>query len=562
VIGIALSLSLLSTPAPTILPVQETPPGFVLVKGGKTKIGTKIKDAEPLIIEFEPLANTIAGQTPQITVDVDDFLLMVTEVTNEQYARFVEATGAQPPYYWGAEALEAGRAAFLEEDAKKRQEALSRGERLPRAKWDPAPWWEDNWKGSEWTVPADKLDSPVVYISYNDAEDYARWAGMRLMTEFEYTRAARGDGDADFPWGKSWDPAACNSLEHKENDEPTPVGHFPEGAPNGIFDLSGNVWEWTSSPFRKFEGYKALKVKTGRGKQARTIEPLAPFDPTARVAVSGSFAQTMVGVRIPTRQPTAKYQRTEALGFRCAASPTPGLDAAVWLQEKTIDKTLPLISQHDFYSAGTIVLQRWQSNPGTSGVANYGVVAGYDASLFCPVFDIGASSKAELTKNSSKDGPQVLGLLSLAHPMMEPELDGGTYIVTWRGAGKLKQDDPSTDTDTNMNLGGGQDGVRPFWEVPGFDPEVDCVLFYSVTGEPIAAFPAAPMAFKRMKGKGSVRLDKFVPPTEEPEEDAPPIIPMDTLTFSLLVGGKRSQGASIDLPLKISPGTIDDSWWR
>ena len=81
-------------------------------------------------------------------------------------------------------------------------------------------------------------------------------------------------------------------------------------------------------------------------------------------------------------------------------------------------------------------------------------------------------------------------------------------------------------------------------------------------GEPIAAFPATPMTFKRMKGKGSVRLDKFVPPEEEPEEDAPPIIPMDTLTFSLLIGGKRSMGASIDLPIKLSPGTIDDSWWR
>jgi formylglycine-generating enzyme required for sulfatase activity len=565
VIGIALSLSLLSTPAPTALPVQENPPGFVLVKGGKTKIGTKVKEAEPLIIAFEPLANTIAGQTPQITVDVDDFLIMVTEVTNEQYAKFVEVTGAQPPYYWGAEALEAGRVAFLEADAKKRQEALAIGERPVRGTWDPSAWWDENWKGSDWTVPTDKLDSPVVYISYNDAEDYAQWAGMRLMTEFEYTRAARGDGDADFPWGKDWDPAACNSLEYKENDEPTPAGHFPEGAPNGIFDLCGNVWEWTSSPFRKFEGYKALRVKTGRGKQARTIEPLAPFDPTARVAVSGSFAQTMVGVRIPTRQPTAKYQRTEALGFRCAANPTSGVDTAVWLQEKTIDKTLALISQHNFFSPGTIVLQRWQSSPGTSAVANYAVVSDYEASLFCPVFDLGASSKNELTKNSSEGGPQVLGLLSLAQPMMVPELDGGTYIVAWRGAGKLKeldQQDDSKDADANLQLGGGQDGTRPFWEVPGFDPEVECVLLYSVTGEPIAVFPAAPMTFKRMKGKGSVRLDKFVPPEEEPEEDAPPIIPMDTLTFSLLIGGKRSMGASIDLPIKISPGTIDDSWWR
>jgi hypothetical protein len=67
-----------------------------------------------------------------------------------------------------------------------------------------------------------------------------------------------------------------------------------------------------------------------------------------------------------------------------------------------------------------------------------------------------------------------------------------------------------------------------------------------------------------MKGKGSVSYQKFVPPDPEkkPKEDAPPVIPMDTLTFSLLVGGKRSQGAALDLSVKVSPGTIDDSWWQ
>ncbi|MCZ6597664.1 MAG: SUMF1/EgtB/PvdO family nonheme iron enzyme, partial [Planctomycetota bacterium] len=80
----------------------EPPPGLVRVPGARTKIGTTVKDAEALIVANEGMRNTLAGETPQHSVQVADFFLMVSEVTNEQYLEFVRTMGAKPPENWAA----------------------------------------------------------------------------------------------------------------------------------------------------------------------------------------------------------------------------------------------------------------------------------------------------------------------------------------------------------------------------------------------------------------------------------------------------------------------------
>ena len=89
---------------------QEPPPGLVLVKGGRTKIGTPVREVELLIAANEGVRHTLAGETPRHSVKVDDFYLMVTEVTNQQYAEYVNARGAKPPWTgWSNDGL--GRSA-------------------------------------------------------------------------------------------------------------------------------------------------------------------------------------------------------------------------------------------------------------------------------------------------------------------------------------------------------------------------------------------------------------------------------------------------------------------
>jgi formylglycine-generating enzyme required for sulfatase activity len=121
-------------------------------------------------------------------------------------------------------------------------------------------------------------DHPIVGVSWHDARGYAEWAGARLPSEAEWEKAAGWDAATgskrQFPWGDTFDPERCNSAE-AGRDETTAVGSFsPLGdSPYGCADMSGNVWEWTSSlerpyPYRVDDGredaaYSGLRVLRG-----------------------------------------------------------------------------------------------------------------------------------------------------------------------------------------------------------------------------------------------------------------------------------------------------------
>ena len=544
---------------PLAASAQDAPPGLVLVKGGKTKVGSKVKDVEPLIVANRQFANTFAGETPQHTQEVADFYLMPTEVTNEQYAEFVRATGHRPPYYWCAEAdLEAGRQGFLEEQERLRKEALAADKAAPpRKTFDAAVWWAENWKDKNWTIPTEDLNTPICFVSHPDAEAYSRWAGLRLMTEGEYHRAARGDSDRTFPWGDDWKPDLCNSLEYTKMDRAMPVGSFAEGAVNGIFDLAGNVWEWTSSKYTKFEDYKPLKVKNGRD----SIEGLAGFDPVMRVLAGGAFTNQGFACRVAVRMPAERRQQTEAVGFRCAADLLPGRCAAQWLLEKDV-RLHVLTGDVGFKPDGTTAIQRWTFGPGTAGVPGYAVIQRYERTLFVPSLSLAAGSRAELERITGEQGPVVIGLFSSEHPLRKPELDGGSYFVAWRAAGKLKAAEPAPagDTEEPLRIGGSrQDGVA-FHEVPGFDETVDQLFLYNLEGNPILAWASGPIDFKRATQGSQLTFVKFVPPAEEPEEDAPPVIPLDTLRVDVVVDAQSRKALHLAFEVKITPGLIDESW--
>jgi formylglycine-generating enzyme required for sulfatase activity len=122
-----------------------------------------------------------------------------TPVTNALYVRFIAASGHEPP---------------------------------------------EHWEGSG--PPVAIADHPVTFVSWHDAFEYANWAGMRLPTEQEWEKAARGTDGRIYPWGNTWRDGVCNT-----NDDgiwgPTPVGKYsPVGdSPTGCVDMAGNVWEWT-----------------------------------------------------------------------------------------------------------------------------------------------------------------------------------------------------------------------------------------------------------------------------------------------------------------------------
>jgi formylglycine-generating enzyme required for sulfatase activity len=273
---------------------------------------------------------------PVHRVFVNGFWMDATEVTNEQFTRFVKATS----YVTVAE-----RTPRAEDFPGAPPETLVPGSvvftpptrAVPLA--DPYAWWSDV-NGTSWRHPLGPKSSserkqrfPVVHIAYADALAYAQWAGKRLPTEAEWEFAARGGLSGKlFPWGDDFrDSGRWMANTHQ--------GHFPnhdagadhfagiapvaQFAPNayGLYDVAGNVWEWVSDWYRP--NYYAELSATGT--VARNPRgPATSFDPDEpgekkRVHRGGSFLCTdqyctryMVGTRGKGDVGTG----TNHLGFR------------------------------------------------------------------------------------------------------------------------------------------------------------------------------------------------------------------------------------------------------
>ena len=185
------------SPSPSAEPVG--PSGMVYVPGGTLQIGRDAGGDE--------------NERPAHGVAVSPFFIDRTEVTNEQYRKFLEATGYPQPPSWSANRYPEGQ---------------------------------------------DKY--PVVDVTWEDAKVYAAWMGKRLPTEEEWEFAARGPEGRIYPWGNEWVPNIANvATSESEKRQLAPVGRFSNGAsPYGLLDLSGNAWEWTASDYQAYPGGKVL----------------------------------------------------------------------------------------------------------------------------------------------------------------------------------------------------------------------------------------------------------------------------------------------------------------
>jgi sulfatase modifying factor 1 len=325
-----------AAPAPS-----SAPQGMVWIPGGEFSMGAQ---NPPDMNEVGMQATT--DSRPIHRVYVDGFFMDKTDVTNAQFAEFVEATGyitvaektpragdfpGAPP-----ENLVAGGVVFSPPD---HAVALN----------DNFQWWSYV-RGANWRHPTGPNSSiegrenyPIVQVAYEDAEAYAKWAHKRLPTEAQWEFAARGGlAGKPFVWGDQFRPNGkwmANTYQgHFPNQDSgndgfiglAPVGQY---APNGygLYDMAGNAWQWTSDWYRP-DYYAELARAGGVARNPRG--PDTPFDPAEpsekkKVHRGGSFLCTdqycsryMVGTRGKGEVSTG----TNHLGFRCvsaaAASPT------------------------------------------------------------------------------------------------------------------------------------------------------------------------------------------------------------------------------------------------
>ncbi len=201
-----------------------TPPGMVYIPAGEFMMGTtdeqfkkivKDENFKKLQKEYPDLKKWLEWERPAHKVYLDAFFMDMYPITNAQFAEFLNA--------WGKDTDEAGEKMIAE---------YKWGVRKVKDRWEPQKGFEKH---------------PVVYVTWFGANQYTQWAQKQLPTEAQWEKAARGGKGLEYATRNG---TISHELANYENKigKPTPVGHYPSN-PYGLFDMSGNVWEWCADWF-------------------------------------------------------------------------------------------------------------------------------------------------------------------------------------------------------------------------------------------------------------------------------------------------------------------------
>ncbi|MDH3326495.1 MAG: formylglycine-generating enzyme family protein [Gammaproteobacteria bacterium] len=235
-------------------------------------VGADLGEDEPMVLI--PAGEFIMGsdsrlpdEGPSHKVTLKNYTIDIYEVTNKQYKKFIDLTARRSPAHF-----------------------------------------------TNRTYPDGKADHPVTNVTWFDAQAYCESVGRRLPTDEEWEKAARGTDGRAYPWGNKFNVDYANTPVRwgklKKEGDTMPVGSFPKGvSPYGLYDMSGNVWEWTSSWYTAYPGN--VHPSENYGEQYKTLKGGSWWD--------CSFYRCGISAPSFNRSFFLRGTRNKSFGFRCAS---------------------------------------------------------------------------------------------------------------------------------------------------------------------------------------------------------------------------------------------------
>jgi len=258
--------------------------GMVEIEGGLFRLG------------YSGSGFAFDNEKPAHQVFLQDFALDRAPVSNGEFLEFILARGYQDYRWWFSDGWEV----------------------IAKEQWKAPLYWELH--DGAWIIrdfsglhsAESKANEPLSHVSYYEASAFAKWAGKRLPTEAEWEKAACSASDRNriqtFPWGDVAVDASKANLFENRHWSVTPIGAFPEGQSEyGCHQMIGDVWEWTSSDYSPYPGFKS-----------EIDEYNDKWFINQRVLRGGSFATPQLHIRSTYRNFFHPNERWMVSGLRCA----------------------------------------------------------------------------------------------------------------------------------------------------------------------------------------------------------------------------------------------------